>query len=357
MIQPGYIAFSFRKLFLLLLFISPFACFSQASLENWKYRQEIVVDNFKSALPLVDHQISIDVNTKKLLNAGKIDTLGHDLRITDSDGKTFLCFWIENEIGQTNTRIWCKIPYVEAGEVKTIYFFYGYQGEEPIASLADAHCTFHLFDDFLGDALDDTKWDTNGAGNIHIAESKAFIQSYQTDMVLQSKKAFSMPVIAEMMMTTGNGKYVSFALVQEKNPLEGYALAFDQPAEKMRLSYLDPEWFSPCGGYGFLTDMDYIKTEQTEGIWSIASITANTIVGNWPSGSLMQENIIISQGKVNLALGTLACRDEPQAAAAMEVDWVRVRNLALNPPDVWIGNEQLTDGAKFFDTPYTVPEI
>lgn len=350
-------AIAHQSLIFLLLFMTSFTGFSQTSLEHWTYRQEIRIDNTGSALPLVDHQISIDLNTQQLVSEGKIDENGHDLRITDSDGKTHLCFWIENGIGQTNTRIWCKIPYVEAGEMKSIYFFYGYQGDEPIHSAANAHCTFHLFDDFAGNTLDHDKWETYGAGNIRIADSKAWIQSHDTDMILRSKEAFAMPVIAEMLMTTSSGKYVSFALVQEKNFREGYALALDHPQGKMRLSYLDPEWFSPCGGYGFLPDMDHTQPGDTEGVWSIASITANTIMGHWPGGSLLQENIIILQEKVNLALGTLACRNEGQASAAMEVDWVRVRSLTLTPPQIWIGTEQLTDGSEFLNAPFLIPEI
>jgi hypothetical protein len=146
-------------------------------------------------------------------------------------------------------------------------------------------------------------------------------------------------------------------LVQENNFREGYALALDQPQEKMRLSYLDPEWFSPCGGYGFFPDIDYTYADRTEGIWSIASITAITLMGSWPSGSLLAENVIIMQEKVNLALGTLACQEAQQAAAAMTVDWVRVRNLAVNPPQIWMGTEQLTDGAEFLNAPFPVPEI
>ena len=241
--------------------------------------------------------------------------------------------------------------------MKSIYFFYGYQGDDPVQSVANAHCTFHLFDDFLGNSLDHTKWETYGAGSLHIAESKVLIQSQDTDMILRSKKAFTMPVIAEMLMTTSHGKYVSFALVQEKNFQEGYALALDHPQEKMRLSYLDPEWFSPCGGYGFLPDVDHAQAGHTEGIWFIASITANTIMGHWPSGSLMQENIIILQEKVNLALGTLACRNELHASAAMEVDWLRIRNLAITSPQLWMGTEQLTDGAELLHAPFLIPEI
>jgi hypothetical protein len=341
-------------LFLFLLLMS-FTCFGQFSAEQWKYRQEIVVDNTNSNLPLVDHQVNFLWNTERLLKQEKIAENGNDIRITDSDGKTLLCFWIENEIGQRETKIWCKIPYLEAGEVKTIYLFYGFQGEETPLSAANAHCTFYLFDDFTGHRLDTTKWSTIGSGHVRIAKGKAFIQSENTDMILRSKKAFSMPVIAEMQLTTRNGKYVSFALVQEKNSYEGYALALDHPQEIMKLSYLDPEWFSPCGGYGFMPDFNNKSAGATEGIWSIASITANTIMGSWAGGSLLAENVIILQEKVNLALGTLACQNGQHAA--MEVDWVRVRNLALNPPQIWIGSEHLTDDAPFSDAPVHAPEI
>jgi len=90
----------------------------------WECRMKVFVNNTANPNQLTDFQVLVNVDTGSLINAGKMQNNGEDIRFTDSDGITLLSHWIESGINSSNTRIWVKIPSIPANSTKTIYLYY-----------------------------------------------------------------------------------------------------------------------------------------------------------------------------------------------------------------------------------------
>jgi hypothetical protein len=127
-------------------------------LSGYSYRKKIIIDNTQNSSALTDYQVLVTVNTKELIDAGRMQSNGNDIRFTDSDGSTNLYYWIESGINTVSTRIWVKVPSIPASSTKTIYMYYG----NPSASSASSgDNVFLFFDDFSSGNLN--KW-TNLSG-------------------------------------------------------------------------------------------------------------------------------------------------------------------------------------------------
>lgn len=96
---------------------------------SWLYRKGIKIENERERLTFTE-DVEITINTKELIELGKLQPTCNDMRFLDNDNKTSLDFEI---LGQPNTEGGCnsestkvsvKITSIPA-EGKTIYFLYG----------------------------------------------------------------------------------------------------------------------------------------------------------------------------------------------------------------------------------------
>ncbi len=94
-------------------------------LEGFKYRRQIIIDNTKSGENFENFQILVFLNTKELIDAGKMLSDCQDLRVTDEDETTLLNYWIETGCNTQETRVWIKVPLAKARSFKVIYLYYG----------------------------------------------------------------------------------------------------------------------------------------------------------------------------------------------------------------------------------------
>lgn len=106
---------------------------------GWSYRRALTIPNTGSAL--TDYQVSFIVDTAALITAGKMQSLGHDIRVTDSDETTMFPFWVDS-INTTTTKIWVKIPSIPNG-TKTIYLYYGNPNAVDTQSGANTFIQWH----------------------------------------------------------------------------------------------------------------------------------------------------------------------------------------------------------------------
>jgi hypothetical protein len=321
----------------------------QSSLRAWKYRSELIIDHTSSAETVAEYQTHFAFDARPLIKAGKIAPDGKDLRLIDSNGKTLLCHWLEGELDKGPVRIWVKIPYLEAGERKTVYLYYG----NPAAvSVADGSCTFQSFDDFAGPTIDTEKWEQAGGGSLRIDRGKAHFQANGSDIVLRSYAAVQMPVIIEMWVTRSTGKFISLALTNTSPVFwDGYALAIDHARKRAELALTDPE-VTPCGGFSFLASFKASPMEERiDGLWSLSWLTSNTLMGNWPGGALLEQNSFREQKKRRIALGVLACSFQGSFAGELEVDWIRVRKFLAQEPPTSLGPETPNTSAEVIIAP------
>jgi len=106
-------------------------------LTGWQYRRPVTIDNTNNSNDLTDYQVLVVVDTASLIQQGKMQVDGDDIRFTDSDGTTLLPYWIEGPINDANTKIWVKVSSIPAQGTKVIYFYYGNPSASSESSIAD----------------------------------------------------------------------------------------------------------------------------------------------------------------------------------------------------------------------------
>jgi hypothetical protein len=96
---------------------------------TWLYRKGIKIENEKNRLTFTE-DVEIIINTRELIELGKLQPTCNDMRFLDEDNETSLDFEIlggnktEDGCNSENTKVSVKITSIPA-EGKTIYFLYG----------------------------------------------------------------------------------------------------------------------------------------------------------------------------------------------------------------------------------------
>ncbi|MFH7859787.1 MAG: DUF2341 domain-containing protein, partial [Candidatus Aenigmatarchaeota archaeon] len=122
--------------------LTPLAIQIRGLMPGFAYKREVYLT---SAVSLTDYQTLITLDTQSLISEGKMKNDCSDLRITDSNGKTLLNFWLEPQTCNTgNTRIWVKIPEIKENSTKTIIAYYGKNDAESISNGANVFLLFNL---------------------------------------------------------------------------------------------------------------------------------------------------------------------------------------------------------------------
>lgn len=140
----------------MLLTISLFL-YAQDCVSDWSYYRSIAIDNTNGE-SLTDYQVGFTLNTAELVASGKLQADGADLRVF-MDDCTPLPFWGDSLGTSNETRIWVKVPAIDAGANLSLQVYYGNPSAE---SIIDGENTFILFDDFEGTEVDTDKWEAVG---------------------------------------------------------------------------------------------------------------------------------------------------------------------------------------------------
>ena len=130
--------------------------------------------SFRKSIPINNSGGSVQTNYQMKLLIGKangadgedFDLAGHcqddfdDIRFTDSSA-TLLDYWVESVVDSGTSKlatVWVEIPNTAVADPgETIYIYYGNSG---MSSASNGDNAFLLFDDFSGDSVDTTKWDS-----------------------------------------------------------------------------------------------------------------------------------------------------------------------------------------------------
>ena len=322
----------------ILIFLSSFLGLNelraQDFLEGWKFRQEVLIDNSGSDQPLVDRSVKITLATRELIVNQQMDPEGKDLRFTDIDGVSPLCFWPEHDFSGATTEIWIRIPEVPARSWHTVYCYYG---KDEVTAAGDPDCAFLLFDDFNGEEPDTSRWEIAGSGEIRVANGEALFKAESDDIFLRSKATFSRPVIVEMKVNKAKGKFPSLAVVKPINYLWlGNCLSADLETNSMQLGQTEGDP-TQCGGPFFYPDLTPEKLDAYKGIWSLTWLTANEVMAQWPGGNLITENNTLETDDLQMALGLASCPMTTARSGVLVVDWVRVRQYSAMEPAIFLG--------------------
>jgi gliding motility-associated-like protein len=92
--------------------------------QGWRYTQPVSVRNFIFGL-LNDWQVKVTIDTQTLINAGKMNADGSDIRFTTSDCCTEIPYWIESGLNSPATIIWARVPQLASLDTTWIQMYYG----------------------------------------------------------------------------------------------------------------------------------------------------------------------------------------------------------------------------------------
>src|SRR5437879_1808341 len=108
----------------------------------WTYRNPVTINN-GNGISLSNFQVHVVLDSSFNFTNAKSD--GSDLRVTDSDGRTLLSFWIESwNASQASASIWVQVPSLPVNGT-TVYLYYG---NAAATSASNGSATFDFFDDF-----------------------------------------------------------------------------------------------------------------------------------------------------------------------------------------------------------------
>ncbi|RLC33225.1 hypothetical protein DRH14_05240, partial [Candidatus Shapirobacteria bacterium] len=127
---------------------------------DWAYRTKFTVTE-QTGSAQTDLQFKITFNSKRLIDAGRMQSDGADIRVYDGDGNS-LDFWLDDStINTTSTELWVKASFT-ASEEKIIYVYYG---NDSATSTSNGDNVFDFFDDFDGTSLSGD-WTVSGAVSV-----------------------------------------------------------------------------------------------------------------------------------------------------------------------------------------------
>ena len=111
---------------------------------TYHYRAKIIIME-NAGQDLIDYQVKVVLDTKRLVDSGYATANGNEVRFTDSDGSTLLNFWRETDFNQATTIYWVKVPFIPASATKEIYMYF----DSDLTSVSDAGDPLNVFDLYL----------------------------------------------------------------------------------------------------------------------------------------------------------------------------------------------------------------
>jgi hypothetical protein len=171
-------------------------------------RDIIITEN--SGENLTNYQVPIFLNSSNF-NFSQAKADGSDLRFS-SRGKT-LSYWIESwDPEAEEALIWVKIPSLPANKDTKLLMKYG---DPEAEAVSNGDRTFEFFDDFEGDELKGSLWNSEsaGGGHVDVKNDTCYVtapapHAYDSSLIY-SKKTFginSMFMVKRMKVTTGRDK-------------------------------------------------------------------------------------------------------------------------------------------------------
>jgi hypothetical protein len=108
--------------------------FNNGDYRTWAYRKCFDVDHTApGAQNETEYQIYFDTDTQSLVNAGRMQADGSDIRFLDSD-ENILTHYIADDMNTLSTRIWLEMDNIDAGTTEEICMYYGNSGAANVES-------------------------------------------------------------------------------------------------------------------------------------------------------------------------------------------------------------------------------
>ncbi|MEL6729900.1 MAG: DUF2341 domain-containing protein [Bacteroidota bacterium] len=149
------------KIFTFLFLLAQFS-FAQTPdcIPGWGFARTVKVFNPGQEL-LTDFQVVFELDTRALVDSGKLRTDGADLRVTDENCQALFFYGEKFDVDSAN-QIWVKLPSIMANDSVKLYVYYG---NDTAQSTINGDSTFIFFDDFGTETVaevDSNKWEAIG---------------------------------------------------------------------------------------------------------------------------------------------------------------------------------------------------
>lgn len=160
---------------------------------QWLYAEAIKIDNSGNPSSLTNFQVLLTLNTQTPIGAGKMNANGDDIRFT-SNCSDLMHYWIESGINTNSTKIWIKVPSINANSIDTIIMYYG---NMLAPAYANADSTFEFFDDFSQPNLNLAKWQVQGNPTYSINSGILTFSGNSNWEYIRSSNSFTQKVVVE----------------------------------------------------------------------------------------------------------------------------------------------------------------
>jgi hypothetical protein len=140
-----------------------------------------------------------------------------DLRFTRSDGITLLDYWMESKVDGDYAVFWVEVPDDLSSNPATIYVYYG---NPSATTTSNGNASFLLFDDFLGNTLNNSKWTSvirGNGGSVYVANGDVTLNPYNntiSSVSIQSVAEFTNGICIQIKRkySAGTGDYMDTSL-------------------------------------------------------------------------------------------------------------------------------------------------
>lgn len=304
---------------------------SAQCIPGFEYYVNYTVDNTAGSQNLINHQVSITLNTSELISAGKMNADGSDIRFFDNACNP-LCHSIESGLNTTNTTIWVKVSSIPQAASTTITLQYG----NPAAtSTENGNCTFDFLEDFndsqfnFVDSCGNGSIITDGAyGTINWINSGVYL----SDFLLTQGSSYT--IEAMVMGVSGNWP----AIYLYKTDYRTYGLMANVSIPDIRISVQGStaglcqghNWASPLFGY-----------TNSNGLWSLTWVATGDLRAKFPTVADFSstDNLYALDSDLAVGIGGISSG----SGNFMQVDWLRARKFSPTPITTIAGIEMIAD--------------
>lgn len=332
-----------RKLALVFYTIFAFTvAFAQSvpCMPTWHYRKPVTINNSANSTALTQYQTHIDIDTKALVDAGKMKADGGDIRFVNAAGVP-LPHWVENGTMYTDaTRIWIKVDNIPSSGNILIYLFYG---KTTANSSANGTSTFLHYDNFDGNSLDFNKWTYCGGAlggtTPVVSGGEVTLGSFSGvyNQSITSSTNFSGPIKTEMKVNSFSTGTASLAQVNAAK--NGYGMALENASNTVGMRLVSTNSTTRAGVCLQLVNQsttNSISAGPTQGLWSFTWSQPNEQKVSWPGGSFTRTDNLDASGfslNKNVNVGSYS------NTGSISLDYIYTRKYTAEEPTSSLGTE------------------
>lgn len=265
---------------ILCIVLSPSVYASSLDPSEWPIRREILLSGPKA---LSDYQLRVLLDTKSLIDGGKMRPDCGDVRFADSDKFSVLSYYLESGCNTNNTLFWVNVPIIVPE--KKIYLYYGIPSME---SESSGERTFQFYEGF-DDTFDQSGWHQQSC----VSVSGGYAHLFSLNGTCSIKSTKIMPSSGVLHLKARRGEWETGSgpglMVSYNDASSAFELGADPKEGRWLLHSSKP---SPTGVYGESID-------QKEHIFRIAYDASGKIYYFFVDSSLIAKNRAFAPGELS----------------------------------------------------------